>query len=278
MTLKVAMDMDELSQDLQDEGDVLDAIVLNLDAEAWRQVTPFAGWTVHDEISHLAFFDEAARLSAADPRGFAGHLEEMLKGITSTGEFHAKALARGRSMSPAELLKWWRRERAALVQAIRGTDPKARVPWYGPSMSAKSLATARIMETWAHGQDIVDALGVHRPPSLRLKHIAHLGVVTFKWSYNAHELTVPDTEVRVELSNPSGELWTWGPTDAQDAVSGDAEDFCLVVVRRRHVADTHLQIRGPIATQWMSIAQAFAGPPEPCPPPGSFPKAPERAP
>lgn len=159
-----------------------------------------------------------------------------------------------------------------MISAFEKLDPKDRLPWYGPSMSAKSFATARLMETWAHGQDVADTLAVRRTPSDRLKHIAHLGIVTFGWSFATNGLDVPALPVRVELDAPSGDVWSWGPDGADNVVRGTAEEFCLVIVRRRHVDDTNLDIRGEVAFQWMSVAQAFAGPPEKCPEPGSFPK------
>jgi hypothetical protein len=38
-------------------------------------------------------------------------------------------------------------------------------------------------------------------------------------------------------------------------------DFCLLVTQRRHLADTAVVVEGDAARQWISIAQAFAGPP-----------------
>jgi len=124
-----------------------------------------------------------------------------------------------------------------------------------------SSATARLMETWAHGQDIVDALGLTRQPTDRLKHVAHLGVSTFGWSFMNRQMEVPETPVRVELTGPSGDLWTWGPDDSENCVKGPAEDFCLVVVQRRHLDDCDLSVTGETAKQWMLLSQAFAGPP-----------------
>jgi uncharacterized protein (TIGR03084 family) len=128
------------------------------------------------------------------------------------------------------------------------------------------------METWAHGQDVVDALGIERVPTDRLRHIAHLGVATFGWSYSVRQMKVPDSPVRVEITSPSGELWTWGPEKANDMVKGSAEEFCLVVVQRRAPADTQLVITGATARQWMSIAQTYAGLPGAGRKPGMFSK------
>jgi hypothetical protein len=62
---------------------------------------------------------------------------------------------------------------------------------------------------------------------------------------------------------PSGELWTWGPEEAANRVTGPALDFCLLVTQRRHRDDTALTATGAIADQWLSIAESFGGPPGP---------------
>jgi uncharacterized protein (TIGR03084 family) len=138
--------------------------------------------------------------------------------------------------------------------------PGAKLPWYGPPMSAASMATARLMETWAHGQDIADALGVRRTPTARLRHVAHIGVRTRDFAYLNRGLPAPAEEFRVELMGPDGELWTWGPPDSPQRVTGPVLEFCLLVTQRVHLADTALVAVGPDAEQWLTIAQAFAGP------------------
>jgi uncharacterized protein (TIGR03084 family) len=264
--------MKAICNDLAAEHETLDSIVADIAEERWKEMTPFSGWSIHDEISHVAFFDYAGRLAATDSGAFAKHIEELTKGIETPLDMHRRALKKGRDMRPPKLLEWWQEERKAMLAAFEKRGPKDRLPWYGPSMSARSFVTARLMETWAHGQDVVDTLGVRREPTDRLKHIAHLGVVTFGWSFTTNGMNVPTQPVRIELKSPSGDIWTWGPEEAGDVVRGAAEEFCLAVVRRRHVDDTHLEITGDVAIQWMSIAQAFAGPPEKRPEPGSFPK------
>jgi uncharacterized protein (TIGR03084 family) len=158
------------------------------------------------------------------------------------------------------------------LTVFRSLDPKQRIPWYGPAMSATSKVTARLMETWAHGQDIADALGVTRPATDRLRHVAHIGVGARPFSYLARGLEAPKVPVRVELRAPSGELWTWGPAEAGDVVRGPALDFCLVITQRRNRADGDLTATGPMADEWLSIGQAFAGPPGPGRRPGQFKK------
>ncbi|MCD6586823.1 MAG: TIGR03084 family protein [Desulfobacteraceae bacterium] len=260
--------MKAICKDLAEEYAALDDMVKDLDDDQWNMQTPFFQWTIKDEISHLAYFDQAALLSATDAKAFAKDMEEMLEGFTDFTAMHKKVNNVGKAMSNSDLLAWWRKERAKLVAGFEALKPDTRVPWYGPTMSARSSATARIMETWAHGQDIADALKIDRPGTDRLKHIAFLGVSTFKWSFKNRELAVPEQSVRVALTSPSDELWAWGSEDSDHVVSGSALDFCLVVTQRRNPEDTGLKIRGDIAEQWIKIAQAFAGPPEDAPAPG----------
>jgi uncharacterized protein (TIGR03084 family) len=175
-----------------------------------------------------------------------------------------------RHLSGAETLAWLQRARAGFIQAVVDLDPAVRVPWYGPDMTLASSVTARIMETWAHGLDIADTIGAARPSTSRLRHVAFLGARAVPNSYRARGLDVPDAVIRIELAGPDGARWSFGPEDATDVVSGPALDFCMVVVQRRHPADTGLKARGPIATEWLSIAQAFAGPPGKGRQPGEF--------
>jgi uncharacterized protein (TIGR03084 family) len=260
--------MKSICSDLAAEQAVLDDMVKGLDDDEWQIKTPFFGWTIKDEISHLAYFDMAARLSATDRKEFAAGFEKLTAGVSDFNDIFSQVNAIGSAMGHPELLAWWRKEREQLLEALSSIKPDTRLPWYGPDMSARSSATARMMETWAHGQDVADALGIVRPATDRLKHIAFLGVATFKWSFKNRGLAVPDQPVHVLLDGPSGDVWAWGPEDAQNRVAGSALDFCLVVTQRRNPADTGLKIRGKTAEAWMKIAQAFAGPPEDGPAPG----------
>lgn len=253
--------MKTICADLKWEHESLDTLVNDMAPTVWDVLTPGGEWTVKDQICHLAYFDYTARLSATDADAFNAHLTELFGKIKSMDDASRLTLAKGRALSAPQLINWWRSERDQLVEALSGLDPKDRLPWYGPPMSARSFATARLMETWAHGQDIYDVLKKKRPASPGLKHIAHLGVTTFGWSFSNRGLAVPETSVRVELTSPSGDIWRWGDNTVEESVSGPAEDFCLVVTQRRHADDTALSTDGETARQWMLVAQAFAGPP-----------------
>jgi uncharacterized protein (TIGR03084 family) len=256
--------MDAICDDLEAEHDDLDAIVAPASLADLELPTPAVGWAVRDQISHLWVFDQRAVMAVNDPDGFEAD-KELLFGAGGDPSVSA-----GRALGVPELIEQWRVERRAMVAVLRALDPKARIPWYGPAMGARSFATARLMETWAHGQDVADALGVTRVPTDRLRHVAHIGVGARAFSYATNGRDVPKDAVRVELTGPNGDTWTWGPDDATDVVAGPALDFCLVVTQRRHVDDTAITVTGPLATDWIAIAQAFAGPPGAGRQPGQF--------
>jgi uncharacterized protein (TIGR03084 family) len=252
-------DMASICRDLWGEHDELDQIVAAITDADWDEPTPADGWTVRDQISHLHYFDDRATLAATDPDAF-----KRWRDAEATAQLTAEEtadVAVGRALDPADLLALWRRGRGSMIEVFEGLDAKARIPWFGPDMSAVSFATARLMETWAHGQDVVDAVGVERAATDRLKHICHIGVRALPYAYTVNRREVPTEPVRVEIKAPSGDTWTWGPEDAANIVRGPALDFALVVTRRRHRDDTSLEAVGPVANEWLSIAQAFAGPP-----------------
>lgn len=237
----------ELLADLDAESRVLDDLVAPL--ADWAVPTPAPGWTIANQISHLRWTDRQATLAARDPDAFTGALRRATADVVDEG-----------AREPITL-EQWRAGRAELAEALAAAPPGVKLPWFGPPMSPASMATARLMETWAHGQDVADALGVTREPTHRLRHVAHLAVRTFGWSFLAHGLPAPQVPVRVELTAPDGGRWTWGPEDAADRITGPALDFCLLATQRRHPDDLAVTVVGQAATAWVPVAQAFAGPP-----------------
>jgi uncharacterized protein (TIGR03084 family) len=269
------VDMTALAGDVGAESAVTRDLIAGLDEASWRTPTPAAGWTIADQVSHLAYFDEVTVRSAVDPELF---IAELAAANAAGGVDPDTIAARFRDLSGARLLAWFDEAREELLAVFSAIDPATRLPWFGPAMSAASSLTARLMETWAHTQDIADTLGVTREPTDRLRHVAHIGVGARAYSYAVRGRPQPPAPVRVELIPPSGagpagaSLWTWGPADAADRVTGPALDFCLLVTQRRHRDDLALAIEGPAATDWMEIAQAFAGPEGPGRPAGLFPR------
>jgi uncharacterized protein (TIGR03084 family) len=249
---------DPVVDDLQAESDAVDALVARLPAERWTLATPAAGWTIAHQVGHLLWTDRVALMSITDEAAFG----ELVAAATATIDtFVDDAADELAALSPAQLLADWRSTRHALHAALRTVPEGRKLLWFGPPMSAPSMATARLMETWAHGLDVADALGVQVPPSARLKSIAHLGVRTRDFAFTVHGLTPPAEPFRVDLTAPDGGLWSWGPEDAPQRVSGSALDFCQLVTQRRPRAELDVTADGPEARKWLEIAQAFAGPP-----------------
>ncbi len=258
-------DLSALLLDLRAEADSLDVLVGGLRPEEWQRATPAPGWTIAHQVAHLAWTDEVAHLAVSQSERFATDVLQPVATAYAQGRQPVdEAAAAGAAAQPAEVLQRWRVARAALSAALsdHAAAGAGRIPWFGPPMSAASMATARLMETWAHGQDVADALGVVREPTGRLRHIAYLGVRTRDFAYAVNQVAPPAQEFRVELEAPDGSgVWVWGPEDAAQHVRGPALDFCLLVTRRRHRADLGLVADGPDADRWLDLAQAFAGPP-----------------
>jgi uncharacterized protein (TIGR03084 family) len=244
--------------DLRAESADLDHLVSALPARQWAAATPAPGWTVAHQIAHLAWTDHAALLAATDQDAFAVQVEEMLR---SPDSYVDEGAEEGAVLLPSELLARWRAGREELQRVLRAAPSGTRFPWYGPPMSAPGVATGRIMETWAHGQDVADALGVVRRPTRRLQHVVRIGVRARDHAFAVRGLEPPGEEFRVEVSGPDGETWAHGPEDAAQRVTGSALGFCLLVTQRAHRSDVDVRAVGPDARRWLDIAQAFAGPP-----------------
>jgi uncharacterized protein (TIGR03084 family) len=251
--------LDDLLADLDAETTQLQRVVEDAGDDGWGAVTPAEGWTVATQVAHLVWTDEVATLAATDEERWDAVVLEAI----ADPEGYVDAAAHELARTPRrDLVHRWRVAGAALRNPLRDHPPGQKMPWFGPPMSPASMATARYMETWAHSRDVHDALGVEQPVTDRIRHVAHLGVRTRGFAFVTHGLEAPTTEVRVVLTAPSGEEWTWDPEDAPDTVTGSALDFCLLVTQRVHRHDTDLVATGD-AERWLEIAQAFAGPPGP---------------
>ena len=245
-------------EDLQTESDELDLLVASLPPQGWATATPAEGWTIAHQIGHLLWTDRVALRSITDEAGFTDLLRVA---ATDPAGFVDSGAAELAATPAAELLADWRATRRRLHDELRGVPDGRKLPWFGPPMSAASMATARLMETWAHGLDVADALGVRRPATARLRSIAHIGVRTRDYAFMVNGLTPPADPFFVALRAPDGDSWEWGPADAAQRVNGSAEVFCALVTQRRPRASLDLVAVGADAQRWLEIAQAFAGPP-----------------
>lgn len=260
--------LSEIVADLAAEQAELEKMITAISEEEWERPTHAPGWAVRDQVAHLAYFDEQAALAMKDPEAFRAAAELLQAADADEPPY----LGKGRAMAAGELLRWWRTASSDLVARASETAEEGRLPWYGPDMAPVSFITARLMECWSHGLDIEDVVDYQRPLTDRLRHVAFISSRARPYSYAVRGMQMPKSEVRVELTAPSGDLWVYGPEDVPDRITGPAVDFCMVCTQRRHIADTDLLVEGGAAREWMSIAQAFAGPPGQGRRPGEFPR------
>ena len=232
-------------------------------------VTLFKSWTINDVIGHLYMFDVAALKTLEGDKVFEDFFAPIRSGIKDGKTLLQMQKPFVGSLSGRALFKVWQKNTMAVGQAYLQVDPKQRVKWAGPDMSALSSITARQMETWAHGQEIFDALGERRLESDRIKNICHLGVVTYQWTFSNRQMAIPEPTPFIKLISPSGQLWEWNNSNSNTFVQGCAVEFAQVVTQVRSIHDTDLKVVGSSAESWMSFAQCFAGKPEIPPKKGS---------
>jgi uncharacterized protein (TIGR03084 family) len=257
------------AQDLLAETEELHAFLETLGDADWERPTGFMDWTPWDVVAHLHFFDEVSLVALEGADAFATRRDVLIKDMTSGRTNQEMGREAYGHLGPKELLERWREKDAEMARALGESDAKRRLPWFGPDMGVRMFTTARYMETWAHGQEIYDLMGVQRKYNDRIKNIAVIGMKTFAWTFVNRKADIPGPPPYVRLLAPSGEVWEWNDPDEDECIRGTAVDFCHVVTQGRNVADTALDVRGPVATQWMSIAQCFAGGPVDPPEPGA---------
>ncbi|MEH1028464.1 TIGR03084 family metal-binding protein [Micromonospora profundi] len=239
------------------DGEELDRLLAGLDDAQWKLDTPAPGWTIAHQVAHLAATFRLAGFAAADPDGFRARVATM------SGDFDRNvdmALSAYLSDPPHVLLNRWREERATAEKALAAVPDGQAVPWLVRTLPAPVLACAGMMELFGHGQDIADTLGVRQVRTDRIRFLCGFAVRTWDFGYQARGESTPEVEFGYTLTAPSGAVWRFGPEDAEQRISGPAEDFCLLVTRRRHRDDLALTATGADAQHWLDIAQAYRGP------------------
>ncbi len=248
--------------DFRDESEALYTLLKGKSDAVLAQRTLFKGWTSDDIIGHLHFWNLAADLSLRGSDDFVALIAEVSAVLKQRNNLREFEIHRLNGLRGRDLVETWRSFYLQMANRFAAADPKLRVKWAGPDMSVRSSITARLMETWAHGQAAYDAMGEIREDQDRLKNIAVLGMNTFGWTFVNRRLQVPEQLPYVRLKAPSGAIWEWNDSESRNRVEGQAAEFCQVVTQTRNVADTCLRVTGDVAEQWMAIAQCFAGPPE----------------
>jgi len=234
-----------LLSDLADEQSTLDELLTTLAPAAWSRPTPAKGWTIAHQVRHLAVSERAAALA------LAGRSSEVFGGAphrdAAPGKDHAAELDA------------WRSARKATLAALARLDDRDRVTWGAGPMSARSFADARLMETWAHGLDCYDALGMAPGDTVRLRRIAALGLRALPYAFGITDVHPPGDvrTIALDLSGPGGERWWLGPEGTTEVISGTAGDWCRVVTRRRKAHETSLRATTPLGAAALVVARAY---------------------
>ena len=255
-------------------GRQLDELVAAAGDEGWHADTPAEGWDVATQIAHLHWTDRASLAAIGDKAEF----DALVDGAMADPEGFVDSGARELALLPRdELVAKWRAGRDELVARLESLYPGTQIAWFGPPMRPKSMAVARIMETFAHGYDVADGLAevppgapvASRAPGFEgtpaevaaLALVARIGHRTRNFSYQMNGEEPPVSEFGLALAAPDGGTVTFGPEDAEQSVTGSLRDFCLRVTQRIALRDTDLVATGADARRWLDITQAFAGMP-----------------
>ncbi len=243
--------MREILSDLVAEQQYQDQFLQRTNIRDWKRKTPFTGWTIHDTVSHLAS-SEGYAYNALEEAG--SRLNEASQ-YDAFEKFSLAGVLPGRTMRPQDVIEWWREARAKVVDSLSRTSPEKRVPWFAGDMSAKTFATARLMETWANGLDIHTTMDAEPDDTPRLRHIAWLAWKTLPHAFE--DAGQPyEAPVRVEVIGPAYAKYIFGPADTDQVIKGTAGDWCRVAVRRRSADDTNLKAEGQVAQMALKVVRA----------------------
>jgi uncharacterized protein (TIGR03084 family) len=235
--------MRQILADLVAEQQSLDQSLQRAPDRDWKQKTG-NGWNVQETIAYLAWTEQ--------------HSAAILDEHGDLDAFAAAGVAEGKKKRPQEVIEWWRFSRADVVEALSKLRGDERIDWVEGDVSAKTFATARLADTWAHGLDILTALDKEIVDTPRLVHVAFLGWATLPHAFGAAGEDYPEP-IRVELVGPGYARWVFGPEDSSQIVRGNAADWCRVVVRRMDADDAeNLSATGEVAETALEVANVFA--------------------
>jgi uncharacterized protein (TIGR03084 family) len=238
--------------DLEDEQERLEAVLDGLDDAAWRSPSAAEGWSVADVVLHLAQTEDAVVWLATGGGTFDRPRLEA-PGVDDAAE----RMVQAERAEPAVVFERWKAGRRAALAALRGADPEEPIPWVTNSLKPATLATTRLAEHWAHGLDITGPLGAPYPDTDRLRHIAWLAHGTLPYAFAlAGDEAHP---VHCELTGPGGDIWRYGPADADSAITGAAGAFCRVGAQRLTPEDSGLVATGPHGDAALRVLRTYAG-------------------
>jgi uncharacterized protein (TIGR03084 family) len=238
--------------DLVAEQDRIEAILTDVDDDAWLRPSGAAGWTIADVVLHLAQTEEAVAASAAGVTTPAGTWQQG-----ESVDVQAERMVQAQRTSPAVVFERWRCARRAAVAALRAADPDRRLTWAAAPLKPATLATTRLAEHWAHGLDITEPLGIPFPDTDRLRHVAWLGHASLPYAF-ALAGDGPHA-VFCALVAPDGSAWRYGPEDADSTITGPAGAFCRVGAQRLAPDESGLAATGPHGPAALRVLRNYAG-------------------
>jgi uncharacterized protein (TIGR03084 family) len=254
--------MDEILLALKQQNDELDALISDLDEDGWARPSRCEGWSIADVVLHVAQTNEAAVASAQGrPEGVAAVFHDAALTAppgADVDDLVGLVVAAERGGSGKEVHARWRASAVAQSEALSACDPGARLPWAVGDLSAVTLATTRLAETWIHTGDVAAGLGRQPSSGPHLKPIVRLAWRTLPYAFSKAGRTMAGP-VALALTAPDGTPWEFTPKEpALTAVTGPALDFCLVAARRVDAADTQLSATGPDAATVLELVRTFA--------------------
>jgi uncharacterized protein (TIGR03084 family) len=250
--------VNEILAALAEQQAELDSLINPLDDAAWARPSRCDGWSVSDVVLHVAQTNEMA-LASLD-HALDAYYARMLDGLPPMANVDDGAGAmvdKERGAPAAEVYGRWRDGVDALMKAFAAADPHDRVPWVAGTLSAHTLSTTRLAETWIHTNDVAFGLDVDLPSPERLKHIARLAWRTLPYAFTRAGRELTGT-VAFELTSPDGGAWTFADGQADTIVRGTARDLCEVAGQRATASETSLTAEGPDAEAVLELVRTFA--------------------
>ena len=254
--------MREILSDLVAEQQALDQFLQRINERQWNLPTSAPGWSIKDTVSHLAHAEQFAAQVLAEGESVVADL-----GMDNIDKWTEVGVKEGREKRYQQVIEWWRNSRADVVDALSRIEGNVRVPWISGDMSARAFATLRLMETWAHGLDIKDAMDglltfdeEEEDPTAdtpRIRHVAWLAHRMLPYAFAEAGEEFPETGIRLELMGPSYSRWVYGPEDAADVIKGLAGEWCRIAVHRLDSTATSLKTEGDNAETAIKVVRAY---------------------
>jgi len=244
---------------LSEQLDELAGILAGLGTADWSRPTRCDGWDVADVVLHLAQTNEmaVASLEGRYPESVA-RLTAGLPPARDVDEGAASMVAQERGQPTSAVRHRWLESARALAAGAGTADPSVRVMWVAGLLSARTLTTTRLAETWIHTGDVAEAVGVTLAPAERLRAVARLAWRTLPYAFERANRRLGGP-VAFHLRGPSGAAWDLVPDDEPlTVIRGSGPELCLVAARRLRPEQTGLTAEGPDGPAVLELVRTYA--------------------